>query len=88
MYKTKCNKCGKTYDTDVKYCNYSYVCDECIQKQKEYDSHEKERAKATLEAYRKEMEDAIASGNQAAIDFFTRIYNGYKASYESLYGSD
>lgn len=78
MYKTQCHKCGKTYDTDVKYCTYSYVCDECKQKQKEYDSHEKERDYAMVERYRKELEKYTALGDQEMIQEMSRLYNMYK----------
>ena len=85
MYKTKCNKCGKTYDTDVKYCDYSYVCDECKQKKKEYDSHQKDRDMAMLEHCRQEMERIKATGNQEEIELATKYYNQVLALYRSKY---
>ena len=88
MYKSKCKQCGKIFETEIEY--YSYVCEECKQKleaeKQEFEATAKERALATLEHYRRQMEEAIASGNQSAIDFFTRIYNAYKASVEETYG--
>lgn len=29
MYKIKCNKCGKTFETKKEYVPYSYVCPSC-----------------------------------------------------------
>jgi hypothetical protein len=81
MYKTQCSKCKRTFETDVKW--YNYICDECTRKQKE---SEKQFDMSMLEKLRKELDDAIASGDQSKIDTATQFYNSWLSSCKRKYG--
>lgn len=88
MYKTECSQCKKIYETEVKY--YNFICGECTRKNKEeqaeWDAHEKERDIATLERLRREMENAIASGDESLIKIRTFLYNQYADMLKEKYG--
>ena len=84
MYMTKCSKCGKIFQTEIEYC--SYICEECTQKKKEYDSHQKDRDMALLERARQEMERIKATGSKEEIELKTRYYNLALALFKKKYG--
>ena len=83
MYKTKCAKCGRTYQTEIEW--YSYICDDCKRKKEEYDSKQQERDKANLDRCKQILDETIASGDKDAIALaeaaWDRVYSYYIQKY-------
>lgn len=84
MYKSRCSKCSRVFETEQEY--YNFICDGCAEEAKK---RNEARDRATLRKLFKDMVDAIAEGApQSDIDVKTQLYEAWAAHMRNTYGSD